>query len=79
MRSSTTQAFTICGTGSWIGARLIHMRLDGITAILQRYPSIEVVLDVHRDGVAERDASCDRGEREADGPDHVFQRHVPDA
>ena len=25
--------------------------LDGITAILQRYPSIEVVLDVHRDGV----------------------------
>ena len=25
--------------------------LDGITAILQRYPSVEVVLDVHRDGV----------------------------
>lgn len=27
--------------------------LDGITGILQKYPSIEVVLDVHRDGVAE--------------------------
>lgn len=25
--------------------------LDGITGILQKYPSIEVVLDVHRDGV----------------------------
>lgn len=25
--------------------------LDGITAILQRYPSIQVVLDLHRDGV----------------------------
>lgn len=27
--------------------------LDGISGILQRYPSIEVVLDIHRDGVAE--------------------------
>ena len=27
--------------------------LDGITGILQKYPSIEVVLDVHRDGVAD--------------------------
>lgn len=27
--------------------------LDGITGILQKYPSIEVVLDIHRDGVAE--------------------------
>ena len=27
--------------------------LDGITGILQKYPSIEVVLDVHRDGVRE--------------------------
>ena len=27
--------------------------LEGITGILQKYPSIEVVLDVHRDGVAE--------------------------
>lgn len=27
--------------------------LDGINGILQEYPSIEVVLDVHRDGVAE--------------------------
>lgn len=27
--------------------------LEGITAILQKYPSIEVVLDIHRDGVAE--------------------------
>lgn len=27
--------------------------LDGINGILQKYPSIEVVLDVHRDGVAE--------------------------
>jgi stage II sporulation protein P len=26
--------------------------LDGITGILQKYPSIEVVLDIHRDGVA---------------------------
>ena len=27
--------------------------LDGITAILQKYPSIQVVLDIHRDGVKE--------------------------
>lgn len=27
--------------------------LDGITGLLQKYPSIEVVLDLHRDGVAE--------------------------
>ena len=27
--------------------------LDGITAILQQYPSIQVVLDIHRDGVNE--------------------------
>lgn len=27
--------------------------LDGITGVLQKYPSIEVVLDIHRDGVAE--------------------------
>ena len=27
--------------------------LDGITGLLQKYPSIEVVLDIHRDGVAE--------------------------
>ena len=27
--------------------------LDGINGILQKYPSIEVVLDLHRDGVAE--------------------------
>lgn len=27
--------------------------LDGITGILQKYPSIEVVLDLHRDGVSE--------------------------
>lgn len=27
--------------------------LDGITGILQKYPSIQVVLDVHRDGVRE--------------------------
>ncbi len=27
--------------------------LDGISGILQKYPTIEVVLDVHRDGVAE--------------------------
>ena len=27
--------------------------LDGITGILQKHPSIEVVLDLHRDGVAE--------------------------
>lgn len=27
--------------------------LDGITGILQKYPSIEVVLDLHRDGVKE--------------------------
>ncbi len=27
--------------------------LDGITAILQKYPGIQVVLDLHRDGVAE--------------------------
>lgn len=27
--------------------------LDGITAILERYPSIEVILDLHRDGVRE--------------------------
>ena len=27
--------------------------LEGITGILQKYPSIEVVLDIHRDGVAE--------------------------
>lgn len=26
--------------------------LDGITGILQKYPSIQVVLDIHRDGVA---------------------------
>lgn len=27
--------------------------LEGITGILQKYPSIEVVLDIHRDGVSE--------------------------
>lgn len=27
--------------------------LDGITGILQKYPSIEVILDIHRDGVKE--------------------------
>ena len=27
--------------------------LDGITGLLQKYPSIEVVLDVHRDGVSD--------------------------
>lgn len=27
--------------------------LDGITGLLQKYPSIEVVLDIHRDGVAD--------------------------
>lgn len=27
--------------------------LDGITGILQKYPSIQVILDVHRDGVSE--------------------------
>ena len=27
--------------------------LDGITGLLQKYPSLEVVLDIHRDGVAD--------------------------
>ena len=27
--------------------------LDGISGLLQKYPSIEVVLDVHRDGVSD--------------------------
>ena len=27
--------------------------LEGVTAILQKYPSIQVVLDIHRDGVKE--------------------------
>lgn len=27
--------------------------LEGVTAILQKYPSIQVILDLHRDGVAE--------------------------
>ena len=27
--------------------------LDGITGLLQKYPSIEVVLDIHRDGVSD--------------------------
>lgn len=28
--------------------------LEGVTAILQKYPSVEVVLDLHRDGVSEK-------------------------
>lgn len=34
-------------------SRAYAYSLDGITAILQKYPSIQVVLDIHRDGVSE--------------------------
>ena len=34
-------------------SRAYTYALEGITAILQKYPSIEVVLDLHRDGVSE--------------------------
>lgn len=32
-------------------SKAYNYALDGVTGILQKYPSIEVVLDVHRDGV----------------------------
>ena len=34
-------------------SRAYTYALEGIQGILQKYPSIEVVLDLHRDGVAE--------------------------
>ena len=34
-------------------SRAYTYALDGVTAILQKYPSIQVVLDLHRDGVKE--------------------------
>lgn len=38
---------------SWTGTTLNNYALDGIMGILQKYPSIQVVLDLHRDGVKE--------------------------
>lgn len=34
-------------------SKAYNYALEGITAILEKYPSIQVVLDIHRDGVAE--------------------------
>lgn len=34
-------------------SRAYTYALDGVTAILQKYPSIQIVLDLHRDGVKE--------------------------
>lgn len=34
-------------------SRAYNYALEGITAILQKYPSIQVILDLHRDGVSE--------------------------
>lgn len=34
-------------------SRAYNYALDGITGILQKYPTIEVILDLHRDGVRE--------------------------
>lgn len=34
-------------------SRAYSYALEGVTAILQKYPSIQVVLDIHRDGVRE--------------------------
>ena len=34
-------------------SKAYNYALEGVTGILQKYPSIQVVLDVHRDGVAE--------------------------
>ncbi len=43
-----------------------------IQKILAENPSIEVVIDLHRDGVAEGTGGRDQGE--AYGSDHVLQR-----
>ena len=34
--------------------RAYNYALDGITGVLQKYPSIQVILDLHRDGVSEK-------------------------
>ncbi len=34
-------------------SKAYNYALEGVTAILQKYPSIQVVLDIHRDGVGE--------------------------
>ena len=34
-------------------SKAYNYALEGVTSILQTYPSIQVVLDIHRDGVAE--------------------------
>ena len=39
--------------GSLDRNRAYNYALEGITKILEEHPSIQVVLDVHRDGVAE--------------------------
>ena len=40
-------------TESLTEARLIHMQKNGIARILEENPTIEVVIDLHRDGVAD--------------------------
>ncbi len=35
-------------------SKAYNYALEGITGILQRYPSVQVILDVHRDGVADQ-------------------------
>lgn len=40
--------------------------------ILKENPGIEVVIDLHRDGVAEKYKACDRSRWKTDGEYHVF-------
>ena len=52
-------------------SKAYNYALDGITNILQQNPSIEVVLDIHRDGWGEP-ASGHPGGRQGYGADYVL-------
>mgnify|MGYP000190590426 CR=1 FL=1 len=60
-------------------SRAYTYALEGIQGILQKYPSIEVVLDLHRDGVAEGTRLVTEINGKPTAKDHVFQRNLPDA
>ena len=59
-------------TDSWTEANAYEYAEAGVRPILEANPTIEVAIDLHRDGVGRGDTSCDRGEWKADSEDHVF-------
>ena len=70
------RASTITGTESWTASAAYTYALDGISGLLQKYPSIEVVLDVHRDGVSDGTRLVTEIDGTETREDHVLQRDI---